>query len=101
LAIVQGVTDNRDAKIWVVVFPVGLLAVGTKKYWVQDQAKVNKEDGTWSCAAYFGEPGKHVGKLLEFRAVANPESKLQTGDVLADYPKAERQSNIVSVTRGP
>ena len=101
-ATVRGVTDDPNDDIWVVVFPIGLLAPGTIKYWVQVQAVVNKEDGTWSCSpVFFGEPGKHEGKRFEFRAVANPESALQPGDMLGEYPKAERQTSIVSVIGGP
>jgi len=101
-ATIRGVTDDPDAKIWVVVFPVGLLAPGTIKYWVQVQAVVNKEDGTWSCSpVFFGEAGKHEDKLFEFRAVANPESTLRPGDILAKYPKAEKQTTTVSVKGGP
>jgi hypothetical protein len=101
-ATIRGVTDNPDDKIWVVVFPVGLLAPGTTRYWVQVQAIVNKQDGTWSCSpVFFGEPGKHDGKLFEFRAVANPKSALQPGDILPEYPEAEKQTKNVSVKGGP
>ena len=95
--VVEGTVSDARATVWVVVHPLET-AVNTE-YWVQPQATL-KGDGTWTAEIYVGDPGvEDKGKRFLLMAVANPKQALTDDDVLATWPAAAAQSNIVSVTR--
>lgn len=91
---VEGTVTDPNAKVWVVVHPMEV-----SDYWVQPSVTV-KGNGTWKVMIYIGRPGTiDVGKQFEIMAVANPKARLKEGDVLREWPEAQRKSQVIEVTR--
>lgn len=83
-----------SSNVWVIVHPME-----TSDYWVQPKVSI-KKDGMWKVNVYIGRTGTiDVEKHFEIMAVADPQSKLQEGDVLSDWPDAELKSQIIEVIR--
>ncbi len=91
---VSGSVNDPQAEVFVVVHPAA-----TGDYWVQQPATVDN-DGKWTASpVQFGEGRKGVGEVFEVRAFAGPDTPLQRGQVLKNWPKAAARSNVVRVTR--
>jgi len=91
---IKGTVSDPDAEVWVVIHPTEV-----SQYWVQPRLSV-KEDGSWRVRVYFGESGsRHSGMRFEVRAIANPESKLESGDRFSFWPEAEERSQVIEVIR--
>ena len=92
--VVKGTVSDPASTVWVIVHPLE-----TGDYWVQPRVKVS-DDGTWEVRIYIGRPGSiDVDKLFEVRAVANPTTKLQEGNVLGGWPKAKASSYVIELKR--
>ena len=91
---VSGRVADATVEVWVIIHP---LVVGG--YWVQPRPSVRK-DGSWKASVYVGRPGSiDIGKGFEMRAVANPREQLAEGEMLASWPEARWESEIMEVFR--
>lgn len=94
MRLVKGTVADADVKeVWVIIHPME-----TADYWVQQKATV--QDHKWEVICHFGEPGQHVGKPYELRAVAMPnDGPLRTG-AIKNWPEAKYSSQLVrQITR--
>lgn len=91
--VIKGKVSNPDAEVWVIIHPM-IAGLG---YWVQPSVTVD-ENGNWEVEAYIGVSGDS-GKQFQIRAVANPKKRIKEGDILQKWPKAERRSKVIKVTR--
>lgn len=85
------ISDTGVLKIWLVVHPLK----DGDSYWVQSPANVS--DSRWQAQTHIGHPTlTKAGELFEVGAFAKPTSTLETGQVLADWPKAAIRSRLVT-----
>ena len=90
---VRGHVSDSNAIVVVVVHPTE-----TSDFWIQPPVTV-KKSGAWKVKAHFGRPGKDRGAEYEVRAFVNPNKKLGKGMMVANWPSAQAQSDVVDVTR--
>lgn len=90
---IEGSIIDVSKKVYLIVRPKKL-----QEYWVQPNVSVNS-DKTWSCIPYIGQPSQDINEVYEIRAIANPKTKIEEGDVFNNWPEAEWYSNIITVTR--
>ena len=79
-----------------IVWPV-IRAQGTDYYYVQFPVLVT-DKGYWLTAIeIYGAGFEKAGKRHQLRAFVNPAVELKASDVLRDWPKAERATEIVEI----
>lgn len=92
--IAEGVVDDANAGVWVIVHPMQV-----SDYWVQPRPTV-KNNGKWKTMIHIGRPGSvDLGKKFEIMAIADPEEELYEGKILKYWPKARCRSEVIEVTR--
>jgi hypothetical protein len=91
---IEGVVSDPKAEVWVIVHPMEIA-----NYFVQARVSV-KDDGKWKGMVFIGRSEEEdIGKDFEIMAVANPDEKINQGDTLPYWPKAQAKSDIIEVKR--
>jgi hypothetical protein len=91
-AVVEGTGAASGSPPWIVV-----RAVGTYEYW-PNHAQI-RGVGNWFGSIVCGRHGRDQDVHYQVMALENPEIPLQQGIPVAEWPRAERVSQIIEVIR--